>query len=286
MAETQPTIRHVSDTARWSAVYRARESERKDALFNDPYARALAGKRGEEIASSLPFHEQNSWSWVARTWGFDKLIREQLAQGTDLVINLAAGLDARPYRMDVPASLRWVEIDLPGILDYKESILANDRPRCQLQQIRFDLADAAKRRELLKDIVGSSKRALIISEGLLVYLSAQQVGELADDLAAIPAIQNWIIDIASPGLLEMLKKFTNAQFDSVVTPLQFAPENGPDFFLPHGWKAVEILSALKTAAKLKRLPKLMLKFFSLFPEHPTRMGKRPWSGFCLLGRNT
>ena len=34
--------------------------------------------------------------------------------------NLAAGLDTRPYRMDLPPSLRWIEVDLPDILDYKE----------------------------------------------------------------------------------------------------------------------------------------------------------------------
>jgi O-methyltransferase involved in polyketide biosynthesis len=40
-------------------------------------------------------------------------------QGTDMVINLAAGLDSRPYRMQLPALLRWVEVDLPDMLNYK-----------------------------------------------------------------------------------------------------------------------------------------------------------------------
>ena len=43
-------ISHISDTARWVAAYRARESERPDAIFHDPYARRLAGLQGEEIA--------------------------------------------------------------------------------------------------------------------------------------------------------------------------------------------------------------------------------------------
>src|SRR5437773_1190282 len=42
-------IRSVSDTALWVAMYRAYESERADALFSDPYARRLAGPRGEAI---------------------------------------------------------------------------------------------------------------------------------------------------------------------------------------------------------------------------------------------
>ena len=48
MSDANP-IRNVSDTARWVAIYRAIESERADALFNDPFARRLGGERGEAI---------------------------------------------------------------------------------------------------------------------------------------------------------------------------------------------------------------------------------------------
>jgi len=50
---TNPLIRNISDTARWVAVYRARETERADGLFRDPFARRLAGTRGEEIAAVI-----------------------------------------------------------------------------------------------------------------------------------------------------------------------------------------------------------------------------------------
>ena len=101
---SSPTVRHISDTARWAAVYRARESERKNPLFRNPFARPLAGERGEQIANATPFHDKHSWSWVTRTHLFDRIIGEQVAQGVDMVVNLAAGLDTRPYRM-LPSSL-------------------------------------------------------------------------------------------------------------------------------------------------------------------------------------
>src|SRR5262245_58128826 len=102
---TDPLIRDVSDTARWMAVYRARESERHDAIFRDPHARALAGERGERIAAS--FAKQNpDWAAVARTHAFDRFLTREIAAGADQVVNLAAGLDARPYRLELPPSLR------------------------------------------------------------------------------------------------------------------------------------------------------------------------------------
>jgi O-methyltransferase involved in polyketide biosynthesis len=62
---TDPLVRDISDTARWAAVYRARETARPDAGFRDPFARALAGERGERIAASHDFAEKNARAFVA-----------------------------------------------------------------------------------------------------------------------------------------------------------------------------------------------------------------------------
>src|SRR5438046_10670163 len=99
-------VENISDTAKWVAIFRADESERPDAIFHDPFARKMAGKKGEEIANAVEFSRQNSWSFVARTYLFDKYLSEHVAQGYDMVINLAAGLDSRPYRMQLPSSDR------------------------------------------------------------------------------------------------------------------------------------------------------------------------------------
>src|SRR5438045_8654783 len=119
---SEQIFRNISDTAIWSAMYRAEESERPDAFFHDPYARRLAGGRGEAIQSTLASQKKNAWAWITRTIMFDRFISEQIADGVDVVINLAAGLDARPYRMPLPPSLRWYEVDLPPIIEYKSEI--------------------------------------------------------------------------------------------------------------------------------------------------------------------
>jgi len=284
MTTIDRAIQHISDTARWAAVYRARETERPDAVFRDPFARRLAGERGEEIAKALPFHEKNSWSWVTRTYVFDSFIREQVKQGVDMVVNLAAGLDARPYRMDLPASLQWIEVDLPEILSYKEQILGGEKQRCRLERVRMDLSDTRARRDLFDTLAKRATKALVISEGLLAYLTEDQVGALAEDLARSSALQLWVFDLASPGLLRMVQKNTHAQFGDSVARLQFAPANGPEFFSSHGWQLQEVRSILKTAASLHRLS-LWMRLLSLLPEDPVHAGSRPWSGVCLMRRS-
>src|SRR5437773_12526210 len=95
VTEASGTIQHVSDTARWVAIYRAIESERPDALFHDPFARRLAGERGERIAETMEFANRNAWSFVARTVVFDRYIKDSIANGADMVVNLSRGLGPR-----------------------------------------------------------------------------------------------------------------------------------------------------------------------------------------------
>lgn len=152
------------------AVYRARETERPDAHFRDPFAAALAGDRGIEISRATTIDDRG-WFFTARTVLFDQFIAAEVRRGVDLVVNLGAGVDARPYRLDLPESLQWIEVDLPSIIDYKTPILSAARPRCRLERIPLDLADVESRRRLLADLGSRAARALIICEGLVVYRS-------------------------------------------------------------------------------------------------------------------
>src|SRR5437764_14624310 len=140
VTEAKGVVRNISDTARWAAYFRAEETKRPDAIFRDPFAQRLCGQHGVDIANTLPDGNKHAWAWVTRTYLFDHFITHELQQGTDLVLNLAAGLDARPYRMNLPASRQLIELDLPEILSYKEGILANENPICALQRIRLNLA--------------------------------------------------------------------------------------------------------------------------------------------------
>jgi methyltransferase (TIGR00027 family) len=280
MSSVSP-IRNVSDTALWVAVYRAREGERADALFRDPYASKLAGDRGVQIAAALPFAQRHSWSYVARTWLVDQIVEREVRQGTDVVINLAAGLDSRPYRMQLPASLRWVEVDLPDILNYKEEVLAADRPVCALERVPLDLRDTAARRALFQRLGDEAKRILVVSEGLIIYFEADGAAELARDLAASSSFRRWALDLASPALLKMLQKAIGSPLDQAGTPLKFAPREGPEFFARYGWKPVETRSLLHAAGKLKRLS-FGMRLLSLLPDPAGRKPDKPWGGVCVF----
>jgi methyltransferase (TIGR00027 family) len=281
---TQAVVRNISDTARWAAVFRARETERADAIFRDPYAERLAGKMGVDIANTLPEGNSHAWAWVARTYLFDQFITREIQQGADMVVNLAAGLDARPYRMALSPSLQWIEADLPEILSYKEGILANEKLACKLERIRLDLSDGPARRALFADLNRRANKIRVLTEGLLIYLSAEEVASLAKDLATNSQFQRWIMDVSSPGLLRMMQRTTGKQLSEVGAPFKFAPVEGPAFFTPHRWEPVDVKGLLKTATQFKR-PPFFLRLLGRFPEQKGPAGNRLWSGVCLFQKH-
>ena len=273
------TVRGVSDTALWVAYFRALESRRPDALFHDPYAERLAGERGFRIANTLPQGNKQEWAWVARTYLFDKFLSSAIAEGADLVVNLAAGLDARPYRMDLPPTLHWVEIDFPEIIAYKEEVLAAEEPRCRLERISLDLSDLVARRQLFDRFNSRATKAVAASEGLLIYFPAEDVASLAADLGVLDRFQTWIIDLASPGQLRLMQRTTGKQLSAAGAAFKFGPPEGVNFFAPFGWEATDIEGMLKTAAEFKRAPEELLP---LLPEPKGNPGNYPWTGVCRL----
>ena len=269
-------------------MYRAMESERTDALFQDPYARRLAGPAGEQILASMPQGRRWAWPMIVRTAVMDEIVLRLVREdAVDTVLNLAAGLDARPYRLDIPSQLHWIDVDLEGILSYKEGALAGDRPRCRVEFVRADLTGRADRRELFQRIGARAKRALVISEGLLVYLTPEDVTSLAQDLSAQPTFRWWLIDLGSPALLQFLSRTWGKQLRSGNAPMRFAPEEGTAFFAPSGWREAEYRLILDEAVRLRRAPRMawLWRLLGLFASKKRREQFKRFSGIVLLENN-
>jgi methyltransferase (TIGR00027 family) len=281
-------ITHISDTARWVAYYRAMETARPDAIFKDPFAERLAGPEGKTIVKEMKQGKQMAWAMIVRTAVFDELIMNAIrGKSVDLVVNLAAGLDARPWRLDLPPNLRWVDVDLPGILDYKAEKLKDTQPRCRYEAIRVDLTDDAKRHAVLTQLGSSATRALVVTEGLLIYLTSEQVGALAADLHAAPGFRWWIFDIAHPRLLKMMQKMWGKSLDAGNAPFKFAPAEGTKFFEKFGWKEAEFRGNMEEAKRLNRTMKGMWFWGLVMKLYPKRIKEqfRRFAGSVLMERS-
>jgi methyltransferase (TIGR00027 family) len=274
----QPLISNISDTARWIAAYRAIESARPDALFDDPLADRLAGPRGHAIVAAAP---RISWALVARTKLIDDLVHSAVRDGCDRVLNLAAGLDTRPYRLNLPTDLTWIEADLPGLLAEKEQSLAGQTPRCQLTRSAVDLADPAARDAFLDEALAGARRALVVTEGLLMYLDYPDVVALSNSLTR-PAVAWWLIEFWAAGLKKWMDKKTDGIMQNA--PFKFGPANGIAYFENLGWKPLEVEPILSAAHRFHRLSPWYRFLASLPQPDPRKPGRMRWSAVTRLAR--
>lgn len=281
-------IENVSDTARWVAVYRAMETARPDAIFRDPFAARLAGEKGEAIVDNMKSGRRMAWAMIVRTKVFDEVILDRIRNGgVDQIVNLAAGLDARPWRMtELPPSLRWIDVDLPGILDHKLGLMAGEKTVCQYDAVRVDLRDAARRRALFAQLGAQSSRTLVCAEGLLIYLTPEDVGTLAADLHAQPSFRWWLIDEAHPKLLEMMKKMWGRTVDAADAQFRFAPADDPKYFEQYGWREILFRPQMEEARRLHREMSGMWiwRLMARFRSKKVRESFARFSGCALLER--
>ena len=224
------------------------------ALPRSLRARVWREPAARTIARTLPAFQAGLWPMVVRTCVFDELVAaRRVGEGADTVVNLASGLDARPWRMRLPATLRWIDVDLPG-----DPRLQAGMPRRRARGLRGRVGGggphggAPRAARSSSASAGTRRSTLVLSEGLLVYLTPEQVGALAVDLHAPESFRWWAIDIVAPQLLARLNKQWAPTLAAGRAVLQFAPENGTGFFETYGWREIDYRSTFEEGIRLRR----------------------------------
>jgi methyltransferase (TIGR00027 family) len=180
---TTGNVSGVSRTAIGVAWLRAKEHARLDRLFEDPYAGAFVRRARDTLARETgssrggALGELFGLHVVLRTRFYDDYLLAAAEAGCRQVVILAAGLDARAFRLAWPAHTRLFELDLPDLLEFKEQVLAGHTPRAERTVIPVDL-----REDWPAALTGAGFRrdepTAWLIEGLLVYLSPDEASAL------------------------------------------------------------------------------------------------------------
>jgi methyltransferase (TIGR00027 family) len=232
----------VAFTANWVAAARARESIRPDALFHDEFAAALAGAEGERWMSN---DEDRVTAYIAlRTRFFDdQLLDAAVAGGLRQVVILAAGLDARAYRLPFPAGTRLFELDQPEVLAGKEAILTAEHAEalCARRSLGVDLRlpwDGALRAAGFS----SGERTAWLVEGLLPYLREADVRRLFERISALSVAGSTLaLDVAGTGAFTSpLFAPQRAQMAARGIELHYTCDDPVGLLDDFGWTAAEL----------------------------------------------
>jgi methyltransferase (TIGR00027 family) len=231
-------------SARWTAAQRAQETTRPDRLFHDGLAAALAGEEGlSALKMSEAFNPSaaDTAAYLAvRTRFFDDFVADMVDAGLRQVVLLAAGLDSRAFRLDLPQGVSWWELDLPEVLDAKSEILAAEQaePRCAWAPVAADLTE-----DWAGALVDAGFRpeapSLWLVEGLLYYLEEADACRLLAETSRLAAPGSAFgADMVSASFLT--SPFT-APARAVLAARGWAWRSGVDdpegFYESYGWRA-------------------------------------------------
>lgn len=185
----------VGATALGAALMRAQETAQPGALIHDPLAAAFIAASGRpfedvpDLDGQLAHLETAFRADVAiRTRFFDDYATHAGSVGTRQFVLLAAGLDTRAFRLDWNEGTHIFELDLPGVLNFKDSVLQQERakPGCFRTVVKVDLRDDWSGK-LLRAGLRTDMPTAWIAEGVFAYLNPEEIVRLLDAVTALSA---------------------------------------------------------------------------------------------------
>ncbi len=173
----------------------------REGLIDDPFAepfvravgldfftKALDGEVELEELDPRFSMQRAAEGMAVRTRHFDRLFTDAAAAGVRQAVILAAGLDARAYRLPWLDGTVVYEVDQPEVIDFKSRTLADlgAQPTADRRTVAIDLREdwpAALRRNGFDD----SQPTAWIAEGLLIYLPPEAQDLLFDRINELSA---------------------------------------------------------------------------------------------------
>ncbi|MER6271144.1 SAM-dependent methyltransferase [Streptomyces sp900105755] len=237
----------VGQTALFTAWMRQLESERPDALFRDPLAAAMLSVLSEDpvLADVAEVIKQTHNSargfpayFAVRTRFFDDEILAGVRGGIRQVVTLAAGVDGRTVRLDLPAGTRWFEVELPEMTMFKDALIENSGLPLTCERLGV-VADLREDWQSALRTAGfdPGQPTVWLIEGLLMYLN-DTAGE---------ALIAGLTELSAPGSRLMLEHLKAAMLEEEGRPVRerveeqgakwlSARDDLAEWLGSHGWR--------------------------------------------------
>ena len=193
----------VGATATMVAAARALASEAPNPIIDDPFAAPLVRAVGldffvrlvdgdiaaaEDYADAGRDLQFETDSIAVRTRFFDEFFLDAAGDGIRQSVILAAGLDARAYRLNWPRGSVVYEVDQPKVVEFKSSTMSalGATPAAHRKAVSIDLREdwPAALRHSGFDVTTPTAWS---AEGLLMYLPPEAQDRLFDNITSLSA---------------------------------------------------------------------------------------------------
>lgn len=227
-------------SVRLMTAIRAKETERDDRLFRDPFAAKLAGEERLSVLEKNLTQQDLAYIKV-RTRFFDDFLLEICDREAQIVI-LASGMDTRAYRLAWSSRTKIYEIDRSFVLETKKSLLKDIAPTCQHYTIGADWHQAWSNL-LLEQGYQPSLPSVWLLEGLLMYLDCSEVEQLLKTIFQLTNDESYL------GLDLVRVKSRKEEADKGY--FRFGEDDPEDLLIKHKWLP-QVIEIGKTGADSNR----------------------------------
>ena len=188
------TLSGVPETMLQTVYARAKETQNRGAVRDEKAVEII--RRLDYDFSLADKDSAMSSGVIARTIVLDKLVKTYLSTHPSAVaVNIACGLDTRCYRMQ--GYQHWYNLDLPETIAVREKLLPENG---KISQIAMSAMDD------WGGMIRESGNALVIIEGLTMYLSEADVQRIFDVIARRFPRVTVLVEVMNPLVVRNFKE--------------------------------------------------------------------------------
>jgi methyltransferase (TIGR00027 family) len=266
----------VGKTSLFIAAARSIETkkQKKERLFEDPYAELLAGNEGFNLLKQAQLSFPALQETVAfRTYFIDKCLYEWIIEGNiKQLILLGSGMDTRAWRLPFKKNVNVYEIDFEEVLKYKNKLIdsTNRAPLSKAQKIflQSDLTKEDWINSLKKGGFKSLQESVWVMEGLLMYLKENEVESILKEVFLLSSPGSRILAHihSSPSTDEFPAASIHSFLEDLGAPIKWSSDYAENLFKKHLFREVKRCSYDSMEGipeeRLKNLPSIRSYFIT------------------------
>lgn len=234
----------ISQTAYYTLAARIWDADLPGPRCGDYFAKHFLTPEVEAVWSRFRQLKSPNESIVVRHRVIDDFLRLELMTHPDsLVVLVGAGFDTRPFR--IPGG-SWVEVDVPALIALKEARLPSASARQPLVRVPVEFSQEPLAAKLLP--FATQRRALLVLEGVWMYLTSSQREKLLTDLGNVFPHHTLYCDLMRRSFFRKYSRAVHREVQRLGASFQDMTEDPESTFFKHGYQAREQVSvAVKTA---------------------------------------
>ena len=240
-------MKPISKTAFYCCGVRMQDAEREQPVCGDTYAKAFMNEEGLRILEAFKDETRPNMSNVARHRIIDDLLREELSANPDLtVVIIGAGFDTRAFRLH---GGRWVELDEPQVITYKDERLPAATSENELQRISIDFATESLEQKLAA--FSNRSPVTVVIEGVFMYLEEAAIDQLLQTLHRLFPQHTLICDLMTREFFEKNAGTIHEKLTGMGAVFKFTRDNPEEVFLTNGYRELETIPIIEKAVLLE-----------------------------------